>query len=156
MVDLGSGMGGSSHTLAQLFGVHVTSLNILESQNEVNRQLVIKLGLGDKVKVVKGSYDAMPTDWSGRFDVVWSMEAFLHEPDERAAIAEAFRVTKPRAVFLFSDVIVGSFAAQEEIKNYQKRNKVTSKMYTVQQPYEEEFSNAGFVELTSRTPARAR
>lgn len=149
VVDLGSGLGGSAHKLAADYGCKVTCVNILPSQNAINRTRVQELGLDHLVSVVDGSFDSLPPEWSGKFDVVWSMDAFMHGPDKRAIVAEAFRVIKPGGVFIFSDIMAGPYAFEKNIDIYRARYNIKHEMFTVAR-YEEVLEEAGFVVLRTR------
>ncbi|PXF48027.1 Sarcosine/dimethylglycine N-methyltransferase [Gracilariopsis chorda] len=149
VVDLGAGMGGCAHKIATEYGCAVTCVNILPSQNAINRARSHEQGLDHLVSVVDGSYDNLPPEWDDKFDTVWSMDAFLHGPDKRAIIAEAFRVAKPGAVFIFSDIMAGQYALQKDIDIYRHRNKIEAEMFTMAQ-YEQVLEETGFVVLRAR------
>ncbi|PXF46599.1 Sarcosine/dimethylglycine N-methyltransferase [Gracilariopsis chorda] len=149
VVDLGAGMGGCAHKLAADHGCTVTCVNILPSQNSVNRARSHELGLDHLVSVVEGSYDNLPPEWNDKFDTVWSMDAFLHGPDKRAIIGEAFRVAKPGAVFIFSDIMAGSYAMQKDVDIYRRRYNIKHEMLTMAQ-YEDVLEETGFIVLRAR------
>ncbi|MGB3232345.1 MAG: methyltransferase domain-containing protein, partial [Mycobacterium sp.] len=102
VVDLGAGYGGSARRLATAHGCAVTCVNISETQNDVNRTKNRAAGLEGQVRVVHGSFDDVPMP-SGSADVVWSQDAFLHAPDRRKVIDEAFRLLKPGGELVFTD-----------------------------------------------------
>lgn len=149
VVDLGAGMGGCAHKLAIDHGCVVTCVNVLQSQNAINRERTEELGLQKLVSVVDASYDSLPLEYTEKFDTVWSMDAFLHGRDKRKIIAEAFRVAKPGAAFVFSDIMAGPYASQEAIDIYRKRNNIGADMFTMEQ-YEYTLEDAGFIVLRAR------
>ncbi len=102
VLDLGAGYGGSARRLASKHGCAVTCLNISETQNDANRNKNHHSGLQQKIRVVHGSFDAIPEP-SDSYDVVWSQDAILHAPDRRKVLAEAFRVLKPGGEMVFTD-----------------------------------------------------
>lgn len=102
VIDLGSGYGGAARVLAGKHGAHVTCLNLSAVENERNRKLSAEAGLGNRIEVVDGSYDAMPLPDAG-FDIAWSQDAILHAPDRGAVLDEVARVLKPGGLFLFHD-----------------------------------------------------
>ena len=71
-------------------------------ENERNRALTAAAGLGERITVVDGSYDAMPFG-DASFDVAWSQDAILHAPDRGKELDEAARGLKPGGLFAFTD-----------------------------------------------------
>lgn len=102
VIDLGAGYGGAARVLAGEHGAHVTCLNLSAVENERNRALTAAAGLGERIAVVDGSYDAMPFD-DASFDVAWSQDAILHAPDRGKVLDEAARVLKPGGLLAFTD-----------------------------------------------------
>ncbi len=102
VVDLGAGYGGSARHLAGSRGCSVRCVNISETQNDTNRTKNRNDGLDQLVRVIHGSFDDVPMP-SESADVVWSQDAFLHAPDRRKVIEEAFRLLKPGGELVFTD-----------------------------------------------------
>lgn len=102
VLDLGAGYGGAARVLAERHGAKVTCLNLSGVENEKNRQLTREAGLGGRIDVVDGSFDAMPFDPES-FDVAWSQDAILHAPDRLAVLDEVARVLRPGGDFVFTD-----------------------------------------------------
>jgi SAM-dependent methyltransferase len=94
VLDLGAGFGGAARVLAREYGARVTCLNLSRVENERNRQLTREAGLGDRIAIIDGSFDAMPFD-EVQFDIAWSQDAILHAPDRRAVLDEIARVLAP-------------------------------------------------------------
>ncbi len=102
VLDLGAGYGGSARRLVSKRGCSVTCLNISETQNDANRNKNNHSGFQQKIRVVHGSFDDIPEP-NDSYDVVWSQDAFLHAPDRRKVLTEAFRVLKPGGELVFTD-----------------------------------------------------
>ena len=102
VVDLGAGYGGSARRLASAHGCKVTCVNISETQNANNRAKNRQTGLDRQIHVIHGSFDDVPMPAESA-DVVWSQDAFLHAPDRRKVIEEAFRLLKPGGELVFTD-----------------------------------------------------
>ncbi|KPC60542.1 SAM-dependent methyltransferase [Streptomyces chattanoogensis] len=104
VLDLGSGYGGAARCLAERFGCHVFALNLSESQNERHRATNAKRGLDGLIEVVTGSFHDIPFP-DGRFDVVWSQEAFCHSGDRTRLLSEAVRVLDREGAMVFTDLM---------------------------------------------------
>ena len=102
VLDLGAGYGGAARYLAERFGCQVTCLNLSETQNAHNRRISAEAGLGEKVVVEHGNFEAIP-EGDATFDVVWSQDAILHSGDRPQVLREARRVLRPRGQLLFTD-----------------------------------------------------
>jgi sarcosine/dimethylglycine N-methyltransferase len=102
ILDIGSGYGGSSRTLAKRFGCRVTALNLSERENARNREATAQAGLSHLIDVVDGSFEAMPFE-PATFDAVWSIDALLHSDQRDHVLAEAFRVLRPGGQLIFTD-----------------------------------------------------
>lgn len=102
VLDIGAGYGGSARTLAGMYGCRVDCLNLSEVQNERNRQLCRAAGLDDRVRVLHGSFEAIPGP-PEQYDVVWSQDAILHSGARERVLAEVARVLRPGGQFIFTD-----------------------------------------------------
>ena len=102
ILDIGSGYGGSTRTLARRFGCRVTALNLSERENIRSRQATAQAGLSHLIDVVDGSFEAMPFE-TATFDAVWSIDALLHSAKRDHVLAEAHRVLRPGGQLIFTD-----------------------------------------------------
>lgn len=102
ILDLGAGYGGAARYLAGKFGCEVTCLNISEAENERNREKNKDQKLDHLVTVHGGNFEETPYE-DGRFNIVWSEDAFLHSDRKPKIFAEASRVLKPGGHLIFTD-----------------------------------------------------
>jgi sarcosine/dimethylglycine N-methyltransferase len=102
IIDVGAGYGGAARWLARRNGCHVTCLNLSEAQNARNRLLTQEQGLVERIDVVDGSFEAIPSADS-RFDIAWSQDAILHSGQRERVLDEVDRVLKPGGEFIFTD-----------------------------------------------------
>ena len=102
ILDLGAGYGGSARYLADRFGCQVACINLSERQNQRNRMLNQEQGVSDKVDVVHGSFEELPSGLTG-FDVVWSQDAFLHSGNRDQVLDEIARVLSAGGELIFTD-----------------------------------------------------
>ena len=61
VIDIGAGYGGAARYLARETGAPVTCLNLSEIENARNRKLTAEQGLEDKVEVVHGVFEEIPS-----------------------------------------------------------------------------------------------
>ncbi|MFI5617924.1 SAM-dependent methyltransferase [Streptomyces sp. NPDC051567] len=115
VLDLGSGYGGPARYLAARFGCRVVALNISEAQNERHRKTNAEHGLDGLVEVVTGSFQDIPYP-AGRFDVVWSQEAFCHSGDREELLGEAVRVLRPQGELVFTDVMASDAVPHDVLR----------------------------------------
>lgn len=102
VLDIGAGYGGTARYLAKIYGCHVDCLNLSEIQNQRNRDLNQAQALSDKIQVIDGSFEAIPTP-AAQYDVVCSQDAILHSGNRRLVLEEVARVLKSGGVFVFTD-----------------------------------------------------
>ncbi|MEN8215162.1 MAG: methyltransferase domain-containing protein [Pseudomonadota bacterium] len=102
VLDIGAGYGGTARYLAKTSGCQVDCLNLSEIQNQRNRQLNQEQGLADKLGVIDGNFEAIPSE-DQQYDVVLSQDAILHSGNRRKVLEEVDRVMKPGGEFIFTD-----------------------------------------------------
>ena len=146
IIDLGSGPGGSAHFLAKATHASVTCVDLCEHQHMENRETATSLGLSDRIETWTGPFEVLPHDWSGKFDLAWSQEAFCHAADKLAAFQEAHRVLHSGGVLVFSDILLAENAPTEASEVYSRVNAVAR--WTTVKQHIEDLTKAGFVEIT--------
>ncbi len=102
VLDVGAGYGGSARWLAKKSGCHVTCLNLSESQNERNRVMTAEQGLAERIEVIDGNFEDIPTQ-DQQFDLAWSQDAILHSGKRERVLDEVNRILKPGGEFIFTD-----------------------------------------------------
>jgi len=102
VLDIGAGYGGAARYLAKTTGASVTCLNVSDVENERNRAQTRSQGLSDLVRVVHGTFEAIPEE-DASFDVVWSQDAILHSGNREKVLDEVARVLKEGGEFIFTD-----------------------------------------------------
>ena len=102
VVDFCAGLAGPARYLAHVYGAIVTCIELNPNRAPGAADLTGRVGLTQRVRMVRG--DVMRVPLAGEImDAVISQEAFLHVPDKRAALSEAYRVLKPHGHLVFTD-----------------------------------------------------
>lgn len=146
IIDLGSGPGGTAHFLARETQASVTCVDLCEHHHQENMAIAASLGLAEQVRTWTGSFESLPRDWSGKFDLAWSQEAFCHAADKLAAFHEAQRVLRSGGVLVFSDILLAENAPDEASEVYSRVNAVAR--WTTVNQHIEDLTKAGFREIT--------
>ena len=107
VLDLCSGLGGTSRYLAYRHGCTVVGVDLHQPRTDSAIALTERVGLSDRVSFIRGDAAKLQFD-DGEFDAAISQEAFLHIPDcDKEALLEGCRrVIKPGGRLGFTDWIV--------------------------------------------------
>ncbi|MFC5302589.1 class I SAM-dependent methyltransferase [Azospira restricta] len=106
VLDIGSGIGGTSRCLAKEFGCRVTGINLTDEYCQVASMLTARVGLDALVDYRQGDATNLPFA-DNEFDVVWSEHAAMNIPDKRRLYGEMHRVLKPGGTLAIYDVLAG-------------------------------------------------
>nr|WP_321239266.1 methyltransferase domain-containing protein [uncultured Tolumonas sp.] len=106
VLDVGSGVGGTSRCLAREFGCRVTGIDLTDEYCLAAAMLSTKVGLADLVDYRQGDATNLPFD-DGIFDVVWTEHVAMNIPDKTKLYEELHRVLKPSGTLAIYDVLAG-------------------------------------------------
>ncbi len=106
VLDVGSGVGGTSRCLAKEFGCRVTGIDLTDEYCNAAAILSAKTGLADLVDYRQGDATNLPFD-DGSFDVVWTEHVAMNIPDKSRLYKEMHRVLKPGGTLAIYDVLAG-------------------------------------------------
>lgn len=106
VLDVGSGFGGPARYVAHRFGCHVTGIDLTAEFCALARDLNARLGLQDRVDIHEGSALDLPFA-DGAFDGAYSMNVSMNIADRAGLYGELFRVLKPGAWLLLSEIARG-------------------------------------------------
>lgn len=106
VLDVGSGVGGTSRCLAGEFGCRVTGVDLTDEYCRAAAMLTAKIGLTDLVDFRQGDATNMPFP-DDSFDVVWTEHVAMNIPDKRGLYGEMYRVMKPGGTLAIYDILAG-------------------------------------------------
>jgi SAM-dependent methyltransferase len=107
VLDVGSGVGGTSRCLAKEFGCRVTGIDLTDEYCRVAATLSARTGLAHLVDFRQGDATKLPFD-DQAFDVVWTEHVAMNIPDKARLYQEMHRVLKPGGTLAIYDVLAGS------------------------------------------------
>jgi len=107
VVDVGCGLGGTARHLADQYRCNVSGLDLTAEYVEVGTKLTELVGLGDFVKLRRGSALEIPFD-DEVFDIAWTEHVQMNISDKHRFYSEIARVLKPGGRLLFHDIFRGS------------------------------------------------
>lgn len=106
VLDIGSGLGGPARTLAEVYGCHVTGIDLTQAFCDTAETLSEWVNLGDRVTYQQGDATNLHYD-DNQFDAAMTIHVAMNIPDKDKVYSEARRVLKPGGIFAVYDVLEG-------------------------------------------------
>lgn len=106
VLDVGSGVGGSSRCIAREFGCRVTGIDLTDEYCRVATMLSERVGLTELISYRQGDALNLPFP-DESFDVVWTEHAAMNIPDKPLLYREMSRVLKPGGTLAIYDILAG-------------------------------------------------
>lgn len=106
VLDVGSGIGGTSRCLAREFGCRVTGIDLTEEYCSAAAMLSDRTGLAQLVEFRQGDATSLPFP-DASFDIVWTEHAAMNIPDKPRLYEEMYRVLKPGGTLAIYDILSG-------------------------------------------------
>lgn len=102
VVDLGCGVASSLTYLAAKLPLRGTGVTLSPVQAELATRRVQELGLSNRVSIVTGDYNQLPSS-VGAADLAYAIESFVHGPDPQAFFAECSRILRSGGLLVVCD-----------------------------------------------------
>ncbi|GBC96144.1 Sarcosine/dimethylglycine N-methyltransferase [bacterium HR16] len=106
VLDVGSGIGGTSRCLAQEFGCRVTGIDLTDEYCRTAAMLSARMGLAHLVEYRQGDATNLPFP-DALFDIVWTEHTAMNIPDKPRLYQEMHRVLKPGGTLAIYDILAG-------------------------------------------------
>lgn len=147
VLDIGSGIGGTSRYLAWKYGCQVTGVELQDQLHQVGVQLNEVTNMTEQVQLMQGDF----TDISDlaiadqRFDGWVSLMVFLHICDRTTLFQNCARVLKPEGRFYIEDY----YAAQDlpECDRQSLAEIIACPYLPSREQYVEDLEKAGFQDI---------
>jgi ubiquinone/menaquinone biosynthesis C-methylase UbiE len=117
VLELCSGMGGTSRYLAYRHGATVLGVDLTASRVAGARRLTELVGLADRVRYQVGDVCRLDVGTES-FDRIVSQESFLHLTDRESLFAGCHRALKPGGGIGFTDVVVAGALTPEARRTF--------------------------------------
>lgn len=149
VLDIGSGVGGTSRVLAAATGCKVTGIELQDDLNELADELTFRVGLSPFVNFVTADF----LDWEPEqpFDAFISLLVFLHFPNRATALTKTYQCLKPGGRFAIEDLICLKATAQDD----ERLLNVVSAHLSDRKTYESDLKAAGFTEILEKDQTEA-
>lgn len=150
LLDIGSGVGGTSRVVASRVGCEVVGVELQAELNRLADDLTRRTGLHDRVRFTTADFLAYQSEQP--FDHFISLLVYLHLPDRMAALRKSFELLKPGGRFMIEDlVLLDELTGQEKHTLY---HTVSAPSVSTVETYLHDLQAVGFTELevTDMTP----
>lgn len=140
ILSVGCGTGASDRILASEFGANVTGIDI--SRNQLEKAVKRAESSGLNISYHKYSMTNLPFN-DNSFDAVWAQQSFFHCHKKRIAIAEFYRILKPKGLVILEDSVKTELDRKNEVVKWFGERLKVNEIWSLNE-YFFCFKNAGF------------
>jgi len=106
VLDIGSGLGGVTRTIADTIGCKVTGIDLTEEFRAAAAEMSDWVGLGGKTEFCLGDATNLPFE-DDSFDAAITVHVAMNIPNKTDMYREARRILKPGGIFAVYDILKG-------------------------------------------------
>jgi ubiquinone/menaquinone biosynthesis C-methylase UbiE len=106
VLDIGSGLRGPARTLAEVYGCHVTGIDLTPEFCDAAQELSRWVGLSDRVTFSRGDATALNCE-PGSFDAAMTIHVAMNIAAKARVYAGAHRALKAGRIFAVYDILQG-------------------------------------------------
>ena len=141
VLDIGSGLGGATRTLAEEYGCQVTGIDLTQEFCEAAAIMSGWVGLSDRTEFLQGDATNLPFA-NDRFEAAMTIHVAMNIAAKYEVYEQARRVLKPGGVFAVYDILQGEGGEAYYPAPWARDSSISHLASTNEM--EEYLSNAGF------------
>ncbi|MFW9864620.1 MAG: class I SAM-dependent methyltransferase [Candidatus Thorarchaeota archaeon] len=107
VLDIGSGFGGPTRTLASEFGCKIIGIDLCVEYCRAAELINERMGLNNRIEILEGNALNIPFEDSS-FDIVFLEHVLMNIENKKRLISQVYRILRPEGRLAFYTVCAGS------------------------------------------------